>query len=123
MYWINDVTRRRFLATAAAGISGVGGAEATAALRAAEDDKALIAVTLDLEMSRNFPTRDDLHWDYEKGNLNAEAKAYTALACRRVRAAGGLLHCFAVGQVFEQENVDWLKGIVAGRPPRWQPHV
>ena len=117
MHRTNDPTRRRFLAAAAAGISGVGSAAATAALRAAEDDKALIAITLDLEMSRNFPTRDDTHWDYEKGNLNAETKAYTVEACRRVKAAGGVLHCFAVGRVFEQENVDWLKGIVqAGHP-------
>jgi hypothetical protein len=117
MPWTSDVTRRRFLATSVAGISGVGGAEATAALRAAEDDKALIAITLDLEMSRNFPARDDMHWDYEKGNLNAETKAYTVEACRRVKAARGLVHCFAVGQVFEQENVDWLKGIVQSGHP------
>ena len=95
----------------------MGSAGATTALRAAEDDKALIAITLDLEMSRNFPTSSDTHWDYEKGNLDAQSKAYTALACRRVKAAGGVLHCFAVGQVFEQEDVGWLKRIVqAGHP-------
>ncbi|MCA9050132.1 MAG: hypothetical protein KDA89_15455, partial [Planctomycetaceae bacterium] len=27
--------------------------------------RARIAVTLDLEMSRNFPQREDTHWDYE----------------------------------------------------------
>jgi hypothetical protein len=38
-------------------------------------------------------------------------------ACRRVKAAGGVLHCFAVGRVFEQENVAWLKEIAqAGHP-------
>jgi peptidoglycan/xylan/chitin deacetylase (PgdA/CDA1 family) len=84
---------------------------------APDDDRALIAITLDLEMSRNFPTRADTHWDYEKGNLNAQAKAYTVEACRRVKAAGGVIHCFAVGQVFEQESVAWLEDILkAGHP-------
>jgi hypothetical protein len=87
------------------------------ARRHAEADKALIAVTLDLEMSRNFPTWETTHWDYEKGNLNDETKKYTVEACKRVKAAGGLLHCFVVGRVFEQEKVDWLKDIVkAGHP-------
>jgi hypothetical protein len=80
-------------------------------------DKALIAITLDLEMSRNFPSWEQTHWDYEKGNLNAETKKYALEACRRVKAHGGVLHCFAVGRVLEQENVDWLKEIVqAGHP-------
>ena len=80
-------------------------------------DKTLIANTLDLEMSREFPTGADMHWDYEKGNLNAEAKAYAVEACRRVKAAGGVLHCFAVGRVFEQEDSGWLRGIAeAGHP-------
>ena len=104
-------TRRQFLAaTATAAVSGVARAEA-------DQDKALVAITLDLEMSRNFPTREDMHWDYEKGNLNAETKAYAVEACRRVRAAGGVLHCFAVGRVFEQEDVEWLKGIAAAGHP------
>ena len=62
-------------------------------------------------MSRNFPRWEDTHWDYEKGNLNAETKKYTTEACRRVKAHGGAVHCFVVGRVFEQENVDWLKEI------------
>ena len=101
----------------------VGGLAGTAAhLRAAEHDrelqgKALIAITLDLEMSRNFPTRETTHWDYEKGNLNEESKRYTVEAARRVKACGGVLHSFAVGQVFEHESVDWLKGMVAAGHP------
>ncbi len=75
------------------------------------DAKALVAITLDLEMSRNFPTWDATHWDYEKGNLTDEAKQYTVEACRRVHARGGRVHNFVVGQVFEQEDVDWLKEI------------
>jgi peptidoglycan/xylan/chitin deacetylase (PgdA/CDA1 family) len=107
-------TRRQFLAAASAGLAGVG---ATPVRGAAEGDKALVAITLDLEMSRNFPAPADLHWDYEKGNLNAETKAYAVEACRRVKAAGGVVHCFAVGRVFEQEDVAWLEGIArAGHP-------
>src|SRR5262249_3472891 len=53
----------------------------------------------------------------EKGNLNAETKQYAAEACRRLRARGGVCHCFAVGRVFEQENIDWLREVVrAGHP-------
>lgn len=74
-------------------------------------EKAQIAITLDLEMARNFPQWEDRHWDYEKGNLNQAAKDYTVAACRRVKERGGRIHNFVVGQVFEQENVDWLKSI------------
>jgi peptidoglycan/xylan/chitin deacetylase (PgdA/CDA1 family) len=82
-----------------------------------DEGKALIAVTLDLEMSANFPKWEDVHWNYEKGNLNDETKKYTLEACKRVKAHGGVLHCFAVGRVFEQENVDWLKEIAkTGHP-------
>ena len=106
------MTRRDFLAAAAVGLT---------ASRAAGDGphagKALIAVTLDLEMSRNFPTWDDTHWDYEKGNLNDQTKKYTTAACKRVKAAGGVVHCFAVGRTFEQESVAWLKDVAqAGHP-------
>lgn len=80
-------------------------------------DKARIAITLDLEMSRHYPTWDQMHWDYEKGNLDADTKRYSVEAARRVKAAGGRIHFFAVGQVFEQENIDWLKEIVAAGHP------
>ncbi len=108
------LTRRKLL------LSGL--ATAGTSLHAAQQDrelqgKALIAITLDLEMLRNFPTWETTHWDYEKGNLNDEAKRYAVEACRRVKSHGGVLHNFAVGQVFEHESVDWLKGIVvAGHP-------
>jgi hypothetical protein len=84
---------------------------------AAERASAQIAITLDLEMSRNFPRWEDTHWDYEKGNLNEETKKYAVEACRRVKAAGGVIHCFAVGQVLEQPSVDWLKEIAAAGHP------
>jgi len=112
-----EISRRRFLAGASA--AGAALAQAgtlfsgePAADVAADPDKALIAITLDLEMSRHYPTWDVMHWDYEKGNLNEPAKQYTLEACRRVKAKGGLLQSFVVGRVFEQENVDWLKEIV-----------
>jgi peptidoglycan/xylan/chitin deacetylase (PgdA/CDA1 family) len=109
-------TRRRFLGGAVAGM-GPFFARPPASGKAAESKKALIAITLDLEMSRNFPRWEDVHWDYEKGNLNEETKRYAAEACKRVKAAGGVLHCFAVGRVFEQESVAWLKDIArAGHP-------
>lgn len=75
-------------------------------------EKALIAITLDLEMARNFPRWEDTHWDYEKGNLNEETKRYAVEAARRVKAHGGVIHFFVVGRVFEQENVDWLHELV-----------
>jgi len=99
------LTRRRFLAGTVATGMGYLFARAPAFEKHAESDKALVAVTLDMEMSRNFPKWDDTHWDYEKGNLNDETKKYTVEACQRVKAAGGLLHCFAVGRTFEQESV------------------
>jgi peptidoglycan/xylan/chitin deacetylase (PgdA/CDA1 family) len=76
-------------------------------------DQALVAITLDLEMSRNFPTWETTHWDYEKGNLDADTKAYAVEAAQRVKERGGIIHFFCVGRVLEQENVDWLKGLAA----------
>jgi peptidoglycan/xylan/chitin deacetylase (PgdA/CDA1 family) len=93
-----------------------GGALAAVALRpgsraiqAAPLERALIAITLDLEMSRNFPQWEMTHWDYEKGNLDADTKAYSVEAGQRVRERGGVIHYFCVGRVLEQENVTWLK--------------
>ena len=104
------LTRRDFLAGSTSVLAG-------AALGQQPAKKTLVAITLDLEMSRNFPTWDATHWDYEKGNLNDETKKYTAEAARRVKAHGGVIHFFAVGRVFEQANVDWLREIVqAGHP-------
>ena len=79
--------------------------------------KARIAITLDLEMSRNFPTWDQTHWDFEKGNLDAATKRYAVEAARRVKAQGGVIHFFALGQTMEQEDVGWLRQIVAAGHP------
>ncbi|MBW8885014.1 MAG: polysaccharide deacetylase family protein, partial [Planctomycetia bacterium] len=57
------------------------------------------------------------HWDYEKGNLNAETKAYAVEAARRVKARGGRVHFFVVGRTLEQENVEWLKQLASEGHP------
>ncbi|MFN8857456.1 MAG: polysaccharide deacetylase family protein [Planctomycetaceae bacterium] len=108
-------SRRQFLGRALSTVA-TGGALATAVLRpgvgrtqAAPLERALISITLDLEMSRNFPQWEMTHWDYEKGNLDADTKAYAVEAGQRVRERGGVIHYFCVGRVLEQENVTWLK--------------
>src|SRR5262245_61225872 len=84
--------RREFIRTVsvagmAAGLSRVGTfAQSSSGPRRKQ---ALIAITLDLEMARNFPKWEDTHWDYEKGNLNDEAKRYAVEAAQRVKARGG----------------------------------
>jgi hypothetical protein len=109
-------SRRRFLAAMAA--AGAGSLLTRSPNSTAkEPGKAQIAITLDLEMSRNFPVWEEMRWDFEKGNLNDETKRYTQEACRRVKNHGGVLHTFAVGRVCEQENVDWLKEIAAAGHP------
>ena len=109
---MHETNRRNFLAAA----SGVTAGLAARGLLAGRTfhgrvRKMQIAITLDLEMARNFPNWEDTHWDYEKGNLNDAAKAYAVEACRRVKQRGGVVHAFVVGRVLEQENVDWLKEI------------
>jgi peptidoglycan/xylan/chitin deacetylase (PgdA/CDA1 family) len=114
------IRRRQFLVTSALASAGLMFTENPFAAETANTDrrnKALIAITLDLEMARNFPRWEDTHWDYEKGNLNDEAKRYAIEAARRVKAHGGVIHFFAVGQVFEQENVNWLKQLHADGHP------
>ena len=68
-------------------------------------------------MSRHYPTWDQMHWDYEKGNLNAETKRYAVEAARRVKARGGRIHFFALGRTMEQEDVGWLKEIAGEGHP------
>src|SRR5436305_8559654 len=119
------VWRRRLLAgslTAGAGLMLCGHSSRREASdqdggRPAPRDRALIAITLDLEMSRNFPTWDQTHWDYEKGNLDAPTKRYAVEAARRVKARGGVIHFFALGQTMEQDDVGWLRAIVAQGHP------
>lgn len=92
-------TRRTFLGMPAAAL-------------AAGERRARIAITFDLEMSRNFPRWDDTHWDYEKGNLDADTKKYAVAVARRVKENGGRVHFFVVGRALEQEDAGWLEEIV-----------
>ena len=117
------LSRRKLLAGAAvAAVSaGLTGGPVRAAPPetppAPERRRASIAITLDLEMARNFPRWEQTHWDYEKGNLDADTKAYAVEAARRVKAAGGRVHFFLVGRALEQEDVGWLRAIAeAGHP-------
>jgi peptidoglycan/xylan/chitin deacetylase (PgdA/CDA1 family) len=106
------MNRRQFLqATGLAAACGL--AAPLARGQAAPPKAAQIAITLDLEMARNFPTWDASEWDYQKGNLNDETKAYALEAARRVKAVGGVVHFFLVARALEQPNVDWLKRLVA----------
>lgn len=59
-------------------------------------------------MSRHYPQRGELEWDYCKGDLDERSKQYAVEVCRRVRDAGGQVHGFLLGRTLEQENVDWL---------------
>ncbi len=102
-------SRRDFLAATSLGAAGL----CIAAVPQPAARRAHIAITLDLEMARNFPRWEDTHWDFEKGNLDAATKRYAVEAARRVKARGGVIHFFLVGRALEQENVDWLKELLA----------
>lgn len=103
---MNVISRRKFLTTSALAARAL-----ATSVQAVPQKKALIAISLDLEMARNFPNWDDTHWDYEKGNLNDATKTYAVEAARRVKEHGGVIHFFLVASALEQENVDWLKQI------------
>ncbi|HVX11588.1 MAG TPA: polysaccharide deacetylase family protein [Pirellulales bacterium] len=75
--------------------------------------RAQIAITLDLEMSRDYPRRGMTEWDFEKGNLDDATKEYAVEAANLVKQAGGRMHFFCVGRVLEQPDVEWLKRIAA----------
>jgi peptidoglycan/xylan/chitin deacetylase (PgdA/CDA1 family) len=104
--------RRSFLAGAAGLL-----AASVARGDAAPPRKAQIAITLDLEMSRDYPRRGMTEWDYQKGNLDAATKQYAVEAARRVKEAGGRIHFFCVGRVLEQADVSWLKDLAAEGHP------
>ncbi len=107
-------SRRTFLTKSAIATgAAIVGSRAFSQTSRANEKKALVAISLDLEMARNFPNWEDTHWDYEKGNLNEAAKKYAVEAARRIKANGGIAHFFLVGSALEQEDVSWLKEIVA----------
>jgi peptidoglycan/xylan/chitin deacetylase (PgdA/CDA1 family) len=104
--------RREFLrraALAAAVTPSFLRAQGTGNPPAASLRKAMIALTVNLEMSRNFPTRDQTHWDYEKGNLDEDNKRYAVELGRFIKQRGALANYFVVGQVLEHESVTWLE--------------
>lgn len=84
---------------------------------AADENKALITITLDLEMSRHYPRRNMMEWDYQKGNLDEATKNYSVEAAKKAAAKGGFIHFFCVGRVLEQKSVDWLTEIIKGGHP------
>ncbi|MEY4938474.1 MAG: hypothetical protein RIQ93_209 [Verrucomicrobiota bacterium] len=69
----------------------------------------MIALTVNLEMSRNFPAITDTRWDYEKGNLDADNKRYAVALGRFVKKRGALATYFVIGQTLEHEDVSWLE--------------
>jgi peptidoglycan/xylan/chitin deacetylase (PgdA/CDA1 family) len=114
----SGLSRRKFLAGCAGGAVGAGLWCGTQNGFAAQPKpKAQIAITMDLEMSRDYPQRGMREWDYEKGNLDEATKRYSVEAARLVRSYGGVIHFFCVGRTLEQPDVSWLKEIAeAGHP-------
>lgn len=113
---LRKTNRREWLTgTAALGLASL--LPNSIATAAPQNSGAQIAITLDLEMSRNFPNWEDTHWDYEKGNLDNATKKYTVEAARRVKERGGRIHSFCVGRVLEQEDVSWLSGLAESGHP------
>lgn len=109
-----DCDRRTFLAASAATLASPCLASPSIA---AESKRAHIAITLDLEMSAQYPRRDITEWNYEKGNLDDATKNYSVEAARIAKERGGLIHYFCVGRVLEQPSAEWLKEIAAGGHP------
>ncbi|MAG92785.1 MAG: chitin deacetylase [Planctomycetaceae bacterium] len=111
---LGQLTRRSFLTASAAGTLA-----AAASLSQAKEPakQARIAITFDLEMSRHYPKRGMLEWDYQKGNLDEATKKYSVEAARVAKEHGGLIHFFCVGRVLEQADVGWIQEIArAGHP-------
>jgi peptidoglycan/xylan/chitin deacetylase (PgdA/CDA1 family) len=107
------VSRRRFLTATAAGAVAVAAGYSSLA----QKKKALVAITLDLEMSAEYPKRGMTEWNYRKGDLDNDTKRYAVNAAEIAKERGGLIHFFALGRTLEQEDVGWLKELAAvGHP-------
>ena len=114
--------RRQFLVASAGAAAGLifarrSAADERRAELAADDRRALITISLDLEMSAQYPQRGMTEWNYEKGNLDDATKKYAVEAARTAKELGGLIHFFCVGRVLEQPDIDWLKQISAAGHP------
>lgn len=105
------LTRRDWLRSAAVGTLSLIGPAICAALP--KPTKARIAITFDLEMSAQYPKREQTEWNYEKGNLDEPTKQYSVAAAKLTKELGGVIHFFCVGRVLEQPSVDWLKQLAA----------
>ncbi|WP_417376024.1 polysaccharide deacetylase family protein [Gimesia maris] len=103
-------SRRSFLSSTIAATLGIPTFHLTAS-ESQDIPKAQIAITFDLEMSRQYPKREMTEWDFQKGNLNPETKTYSLKAAEIASGLNGTIHYFCVGRVLEQENVQWLKTI------------
>lgn len=106
------LSRRELLATTAMFAAGASFADDRPTRR-----KALIAITLDLEMSAQYPRPEMLEWNYRKGDLDDATKEYALRAGQIVKERGGIIHYFCVGQVLEQPSVQWLKDLAAAGHP------
>lgn len=111
------ISRRRFLASSAGAALALGSAANSLHGAPQAEKRALIAITLDLEMSAQYPRREITEWNYEKGNLDEPTKQYARQAARVAKERGGLIHFFCVGRVLEQPDVDWLREIAAEGHP------
>lgn len=109
---MHTMSRRRFIAAASAGAFAAAAGHSLAPAR-----KALIAITLDLEMSAEYPRRGMTEWNYRKGELDADTKKYAVDMARIAKDRGGLIHFFALGRTLEQEDVGWLKQLAADGHP------
>lgn len=109
---MSPLSRRDWLRCTSIGALGAIGPSLFAA--PAKPSKARIAITLDLEMSAQYPKRDQTEWNYEKGNLDEATKRYSVEVAKLVKELGGVIHFFCVGRVLEHPSVDWLKEIAAG---------
>jgi peptidoglycan/xylan/chitin deacetylase (PgdA/CDA1 family) len=106
-------SRRQFLSQAIAAGAGLAATASSPCAAEPKQPKAQIAITLDLEMSAQYPRREMTEWNYEKGNLDEGTKDYAVRAAKLVKKLGGVIHFFCVGRVLEQPSAEWLKEIAA----------
>ncbi len=108
------LSRRRLLQAAAGAALG---SPAVSSAGAAPPRKALVVISMDLEMSRHYPRRGMREWDYAKGLLDAATIRYAVEAAQRVKEHGGVIHFFALGRTMELPQVEWLRRLAqAGHP-------
>lgn len=107
----STLARRDWLRAAAAG--SLSWISPTLFAEPPKPKKAQIALTLDLEMSAQYPKREQTEWNFEKGNLDEATKQYSVNAAKLAKELGGVIHFFCVGRVLEHPSVDWLKQLAA----------